>query len=35
MTLSNAFDRFAGRAVMALLLAGLPVAAFNFIAQSI
>jgi hypothetical protein len=34
MTLSNAFDRFAGFAVMALLLAGLPVAAFNFIAQS-
>jgi hypothetical protein len=35
MTLSQAFDRFAGLAVMAVLLAGLPVAAFNFIAQSI
>jgi hypothetical protein len=35
MTLSKAFDRFANFAVMAVLLAGLPLAAFGFIAQSV
>ncbi len=35
MTISNAFDRFAGFAVMAVLLADLPLAAINFVAQSV
>ena len=35
MTISNTFDRFANFAVMAILLAGLPLAAFGFFAQSV
>jgi hypothetical protein len=34
MTLSNSFDRFTTFAAMAVLLAGLPLAAFGFLTQS-